>query len=501
MNLYSNKQRWKIFLLIVATVIVGITLWYSNHIADGIRQEERQKIKLWSEAIKRRAELVNFTKTLFDELKTEERKKADMLASAYQIISDPTYESDLTFITQYLWNNTTIPVLFCDESNAVLDYVNLPDGQGSNRMYTDSLFAAIKGKGNEPIALPEINQKIYYDDSRLFTQLQGTMDDLIHSFISETVINAASVPVLVVDSTLTKVYQRGSIDSLEIATPDLLLTRLQEMSKENPPIQLALAGQQKQFIYFEDSATLKQLEMFPIVQLILVGVFLFVAYLIFSTFRKAEQNQVWVGMAKETAHQLGTPLSSLMAWSAYLETEGVSASILEELNKDIDRLSTITDRFSKIGSVPELMPCNIEEVMRSAFDYLRPRLSNKVSLTVKMETRNLEVYLNQPLFGWVLENLLKNAVDAMDAEGAIVGKVMSVEGKLFIEISDTGKGIPKNKWKTVFQPGYTTKRRGWGLGLSLVKRIIEEYHGGKIYISQSEPGGGTTFRIELRQGE
>lgn len=501
MNLYSNKQRWKIFLLIVATVIVGITLWYSNHIADGIRTEERQKVKLWSEAIKRRAELVNFTKVLFDELKTEERKKADMLASAYQIISNPTYESDLTFITEYLWTNTTIPVLFCDDSNTVLDYVNLPQGRGLDKTYTDSLFAAIRSKGNDPIELPEINQKIYYDDSRLFTQLQSTMDDLIHSFISETVINAASVPVLVVDSALSTVYQRGSIDSAEIATPALLRNKLDQMARENEPIVLILAGQEKQLIYFEDSATLKQLEMFPIVQLILVGVFLFIAYLIFSTFRKAEQNQVWVGMAKETAHQLGTPLSSLMAWSAYLETEGVSSGILTELNKDIDRLNTITDRFSKIGSVPELSLCNIDEVMASAFDYLRPRLSNKVRLDLEFQTDNKEVYLNQPLFGWVLENLLKNAVDAMDAEGRIIGRTHSEEGRLVVEISDTGKGIPKNKWSTVFQPGYTTKKRGWGLGLSLVKRIINEYHGGKIYISQSEPGVGTTFRIELRQGQ
>ncbi|MEN9639292.1 MAG: hypothetical protein RLZZ262_1160 [Bacteroidota bacterium] len=501
MNLYSSKQRWKIFLLIVATVIVGITLWYSNHIAEGIRAEEREKVKLWSEAIKRRAELVNFTKVLFDELKTEERKKADMLANAYQIISDPTYESDLTFITQYLWTNTTIPVLFCDDSNKVLDYVNLPEGKGLDKEYTDSLFAAIQAKGNDPIEIPEISQKIYYDDSRLFTQLQTTMDDLIHSFISETVINAASVPVLVVDSTLSTVYQRGSIDSVDIATPALLRNKLAQMEQENEPIVLTLAGQKKQLIYFEDSATLKQLEMFPIVQLILVGVFLFIAYLIFSTFRKAEQNQVWVGMAKETAHQLGTPLSSLMAWSAYLETEGVSPSILTELNKDIDRLNTITDRFSKIGSVPELGLCNIQEVMTAAFDYLRPRLSNKVSLELDFQEGNKDVYLNQPLFGWVLENLLKNAVDAMDAEGKIVGRVSTADGRLIVDISDTGKGIPKNKWSTVFQPGYTTKKRGWGLGLSLVKRIINEYHGGKIYVSQSEPGMGTTFRIELRQGQ
>lgn len=497
MNLYSNKQRWKVFLLVMAMVIVGITLWYSNHIADRIRQEERQKVQLWSEAIQRKAELVNFTQQLFEELRTEERKKADLLATAYRIISDPNDQSDLTFVTDFLWNNTTIPVLIYDDGGTLWNSVNLPPGRDNDSLYIDSLFHAVKTK-NPPIALAEVNQKIYYDDSRIFSQLQSTMDDLINSFISETVINSASVPVIVTDSTKTRLLKLGNIDTLQVSSPALFQQKLSQMEANNAPISIVLPGQGRQFIFYEDSEVLQQLQLFPLVQLILVGVFLIVSYLIFSTFRKAEQNQVWVGMAKETAHQLGTPLSSLMAWSAYLEAQGIEQSTIVELNKDIDRLNTITDRFSKIGSNPELAETNVTEVVEHAFDYLKNRVSKKVHFRIETHSRNLTAHINKPLFGWVLENLVKNAVDAMDGVGSLHA-VIGEEGKwIYIDITDTGKGIAKNQWKTVFSPGFTTKKRGWGLGLSLAKRIIENYHNGKIYVKHSEPGKGTTFRIELR---
>jgi len=497
MNLYSNKQRWKIFLLVVALTIVGITLWYTNHIAEGIRKEERQKVKLWSEAIKRRAELVNFTQVLFDQLRTEERKKADLLGNAYNIISDPTYQSDFTFISEFLWSNTTIPVLIYENNGNLWNSVNLPEGRANDKQYIDSLQRAMKSK-NDPIELTEVGQTIYYDDSRLFTQLQATMDDLINSFISETVINSASVPVLVTDSTQMNVLRKGNVDSTLISTPDQLSEKLSSMKKDNTPIEVLLPGQGKQYIFYEDSLILKQLEMFPVYQLILIGVFLVVAYLIFSTFRKAEQNQVWVGMAKETAHQLGTPLSSLMAWSALLEAQGVQGETIHELNKDIDRLNTITDRFSKIGSVPDLQEENIFETMKQSIEYLQPRMPSRVKFTINEPDQGISAHLNKPLFSWVLENLVKNAVDAMDGTGLFTVHIGHENSRVFIEMTDTGKGIPKNKWKTVFQPGYTTKKRGWGLGLSLVKRIIEQYHDGKIFVKWSEPNLGTTFRIELR---
>ncbi len=209
MNLYSTKQRWKIFLLLIAAVIVVITLWYSNHIAESIREEERNKIELWSEAIKRKAELVTFTEKLFESLKIEERKRADLLGNAYNIISDPTFEGDLTFITNFLWENTTIPVLMYDENGKLWNSVNLPAGKENDSLYIDSLKVAIIAKNNEPIELIGVGQTIYYDDSRLFAQLQTTMDDLINSFISETVINSASVPVLVTDSTRTVVLKKA----------------------------------------------------------------------------------------------------------------------------------------------------------------------------------------------------------------------------------------------------------------------------------------------------
>jgi signal transduction histidine kinase len=203
-------------------------------------------------------------------------------------------------------------------------------------------------------------------------------------------------------------------------------------------------------------------------------------------------------MAKETAHQLGTPLSSLMAWSAILEGQGVDPKTLTELNKDLERLSVITDRFSKIGSQAELTREDINDICTQAIDYLRSRVSSRVKIDISTSEGVPSVLLNKPLFGWVLENLVKNAVDAMEGEGNLILETSSENDRVYIDITDSGKGIPRNRWKTVFQPGFTTKKRGWGLGLSLVKRIVENYHHGRIFVKWSEPGKGTTFRIELK---
>jgi len=495
-NLYSNKQRWKLVLFAVAMIIVGITLWYSNQIAERIRGQEREKVQLWSEAIQRRAELVNFTEQLFEELRSEERKKADLLAKAYQIISDPSDQSDLTFVTDYIWGNSTIPILIYGAEGKLMYSANLPDGKSGTPGYVDSLFAVMREK-YAPIRFPDVGLEVYYNDSYLFMELQETMDDLIHSFISETVINSASVPVIVTDSTQTKVVSVGNSNGMDISTPQKLSDRLAQMRRSNLPIEIELPGQGREYIFYEDSEILRQLRMFPFYQLILVGVFLLISYLIFSTFRKAEQNQVWVGMAKETAHQLGTPLSSLMAWSALLQEQGVDPGVLDELNKDIDRLGTITDRFSKIGSAADLMEVDLSEEVGRAMEYLQARVSSQVSFSISSEETAVHARVNIALFGWALENLVKNAVDAMEGRGELSVRVVRERNIAVVEIRDTGKGIPKAYWKTVFEPGYTTKKRGWGLGLSLVRRIIREYHSGRVFVKHSEPGKGTTFRIEL----
>jgi two-component system, sporulation sensor kinase D len=499
LNLYSNKQRWKIILFLVAMVIVIITLWYSNHIASGIQTEERNKVELWSKAITRRAELVNFTQELFERLSSEERKKADLLGKSYNILQDPSDQNDLTFVTDFIWSNTTVPILIYDvKADSIINSANLPEGKESDLEYIDSLFVVMKAK-YAPIEFEEVGHQVYYNDSYIFAELKHTMDDLINSFILETVINSASVPVIMTDSTKTQALKFGNIDTTLSSNSAELQKLIAQMEKQNEPLKVKLPGQGTHYIFFEDSAVLKQLKMFPVFQLILIGVFLLVAYLIFSTFRKAEQNQVWVGMAKETAHQLGTPLSSLMAWSTILEDQGVDKKIITELNKDLERLSTITDRFSKIGSTADLTREDVNTICTQAVEYLRPRVSSRVSIDLTLAEGPPSVLINKPLFGWVLENLVKNAVDAMEGEGQLVVSTgVDITG-VYIDITDSGKGIPKGKWKTVFQPGYTTKKRGWGLGLSLVKRIVENYHHGRIFVKWSEPGKGTTFRIEFKE--
>lgn len=487
-------------LLAAALVIAGITLWYSNDLAQKIREEEQLKVKLWSEAILQRAQLVTYTQELFEDLRREEREKADRLATAYQLINDPPADMDLTFVTDYLWANKTIPVLITDRNDSILYRINLPPKRMFDRNYTDSL-KQVMAERNAPIFLKDVGHTIYYNESYRFSELKSVMQDLINSFISETVINSASVPVVLTDSSRTRVVRAERVDTTLLADSLLLAQRLQRMAAQNEPIAIQLPEAGLHYIYFEDSVILRQLKYFPVVQLVLIAVFLLVAYLIFSTFRKAEQNQVWVGMAKETAHQLGTPLSSLMAWLELLEAQGIDRETLNEINKDLIRLNTITDRFSKIGSKPDLEAHGLVELVEQSFNYLKTRTSRKVNFTITHDEVASDVMVSVPLFSWVLENLVKNAIDAMEGEGELTAHIGTEGRNLFIDLTDTGKGIPKNMHKTVFEPGFTTKRRGWGLGLSLTRRIVESYHGGKIFVKRSEPGKGTTFRILLKRAD
>jgi signal transduction histidine kinase len=340
-------------------------------------------------------------------------------------------------------------------------------------------------------------QYLYYKDSKLFTELQSVLNDIIESFISEIVLNSASVPVILTNQTKTKVLAFGNLDSLKMTDSLFIKTTLNEMSFQKEPIKLNLAEGKINYIFYKDSKLLTQIKFYPYIQFGIIALFLIIAYSLFSNARRAEQNQVWVGMSKETAHQLGTPLSSLMAWLELLRLKQIDPDLIGEMEKDVSRLNTITDRFSKIGSAPQLELHNVFEVMENAISYLEKRVSNKVKFTYNFDRVPVNVPLNVPLFQWVIENLVKNAVDAMSGIGELKVDIIQEPELVYIDITDNGKGIPKSKHKTVFQPGYTTKQRGWGLGLSLAKRIIEEYHGGKIFVKWSEPRMGTTFRIIL----
>jgi signal transduction histidine kinase len=275
---------------------------------------------------------------------------------------------------------------------------------------------------------------------------------------------------------------------------------LREMASENDPIEIILTGKEKRYIFYKSSALQAQLRFYPFVQLGVIGLFLLITYFLFSTSRRSEQDRVWVGMSKETAHQLGTPLSSMIAWLELLKLKGIEDEGLDEIKKDIDRLENITDRFSKIGSPPSLDPINIVDVVYNSTEYIKSRTSKKIEYIIRIpEDKPLIVPVNAHLFSWVIENLVKNAIDAMSGQGTITISLYDEKNHVMIDISDTGKGISKSHFKAIFNPGYTSKKRGWGLGLSLSKRIIRDYHKGRIFVKHSYPNKDTTFRIILRK--
>jgi len=315
------------------------------------------------------------------------------------------------------------------------------------------------------------------------------------SFLLDVVQNNQTIPIILTDSSQTKFSLRNfdSIKSIDT------VYEMKSMAEHQDPIIINLGNGDKNYLFYKDSIILTQLRYYPYIQLGIILLFVFVAYLAFSSSRKAEQNKVWVGLTKETAHQLGTPTSSLLAWLEIMKEKNVSNDIITELAKDVHRLEKITDRFSKIGSKPALKDVEIKETILQSIEYLKSRTSERVSILYSFPNESIQVPLSKSLFEWVIENICKNAVDAIDGKGIINITVISNKKFCYIDITDNGKGIPKSKQKTIFKPGYTTKSRGWGLGLSLSKRIIEEYHKGKIFVINSEAGKGTTIRIALRK--
>ena len=379
MNIYTNKRRWKLFLLIGAIAIGSFTLWYTQNLVEQLKEQERQRMSLWADAM-RELTLTN---------------------------NDPNTPS---FIFEIIKNNTTIPVILTDANDTILYYRNI---------------------------------------------------------------------------TVSKKKEKR-----------LLYKKLNKMKNDSSLFVIDLGKNEKQYLYYGDSILIRRLSWFPIIQLLVVSIFIFVAYLAFSGARKAEQDQVWAGMAKETAHQLGTPTSSLLGWIDVLKMKMKDDELLNEMSKDVNRLQTITDRFSKVGSKPEMKEVKLNDVISSSIEYLKRRTSKKVKFRLDLQD-DVTVRISPVLFEWTLENVCKNAIDASDGEGIIEISMFRGKENVFVDIKDNGKGISKSRFKTVFEPGFTTKKRGWGLGLSLTKRIIEQYHKGRIFVKESEPGKGTTFRIIL----
>jgi two-component sensor histidine kinase len=504
MDIYERKWNFKVGLLIIAFVIAGATLYYTNILASQIADSELEQVEFWAAAIERKAQLVNSANELFETIASEERKRAKLWGDATKLVLkvDEGDSRTLSFLSELIQSNTTIPVIITDENLKIsfIRNIEYPGIEDSIYLRGD-LLNAFSDYQPLIIDIPTGNQQfVYYQDSRIFKSLKDILNDLVESFFSEVVLNSASVPVIMVDGD-GRILEYGNIDPMEEDLNQLL----EEMKTINPPIRVDLGDGVDRLIYYQNSPLLNQLKFYPYIQLGIIFIFLVISYMAFSNSRRAEQNRVWVGMSKETAHQLGTPISSLSAWMEVLKESPPESwnemNAVEEIEKDVNRLALVADRFSKIGSKPVLVEKNVLENLEQNLAYIRSRSSLKVHYDLKVEPQDLQMQINPQLFDWVIENLLKNALDAMEGDGSISIEAGINDNRVFIDISDTGKGIERSKWSRIFQPGYSTKTRGWGLGLSLSKRIIENYHKGKIFVKSSTMGEGTTFRILLPRKE
>ena len=367
-------------LVLLALLIVSITLWYTNNLANQLKKEEYKKVALWAKATKELSDIRN---------------------SNY----------DIGFVFEVVNNNTTVPVIQTNYAGEVIAHRNI----------------------KEPVS------------------------------------------------------------------PEVLIRQIGIMAKKYEPIEIELIDGKKEYIYYKDSSLLQQLKLFPFFMLAIIAAFMLLAYSAFSNARIAQQNKVWTGMAKETAHQIGTPLSSLIGWLEHLKENNTDKSIIKKIQKDLDRLTTIASRFSKIGSLPKLSKTNIVPILKQSINYMRQRVSSKTSIQFNSEKKEAQVLINTDLFEWVIENIIKNAIDATDQKGKIIISVTEEKDRVFIDFSDNGRGLKKTFFKEIFQPGFTSKKRGWGLGLSLVKRIIQDYHKGWVRVLKSIPNKETTIRICLNK--
>ena len=516
MGLYSNKQRWKILLFIGALILFVVSLYVSNLLVSDLSNRERERAKEWAEAIKKKLELIKLTNNTFTKLRDREKQEVNTWVDATKSLFLSPLDADASIQLAYsiINQNKDIPVIVLDDKNKVSNWKNTPiDTADINRLYPtkstlektkileDTLQKmALEWKAQGRFFNAEVFEGFVmtcaFNDSKELIKLEHERDSIIQSFNKELIENQDQIPVLVIESKTGKVIG----DNLKLSKMDSenRMAFIDAFKQKNAPINLDFKDGTRNLIYYDESAELKKIQWYPYIQFFIIGIFVFTAYLVFSTFRKAEQNQVWAGMAKETAHQLGTPLSSLMAWVQYLESQNIDPMVTTEMQKDVDRLETITDRFSKIGSGAKMENKDLVVTIGNILDYLRSRISDKVTIDYKILNEE-PIFLNHnsSLIEWVIENICKNGVDAMEGKGKLEVRVERIQKWIHIDISDTGKGMTKAQFNKIFKPGFSTKTRGWGLGLTLAQRIIKNYHQGKIIVLQSEPGNGTTFRISL----
>lgn len=501
-DIYKQKIIWKRLLLLFAFVIVIISLYFVNSIVKHLAANELRAVEIWADAVQRKAVFVNYTNHLFKKIEEEERRRVELWAEAMKKLIRAGLDEDVTFYTKIIQNNKTIPVILTDAQNRIITGVNLD--------FAIDTVKVLKGKLLEeyitynPIYIYDyrgryVQNILYYKESTIYADLKKFLNEIVDAYFSEILNNSPGMPIVVTDSSQRQIITTGNIDSTILKNSDLMIKKIASMKSNNEPLLIKLMDFPPLYIFYEESFALKQLRYYPLILFAIITVFVLIAYVLFSISRNAEQNQVWIGMARETAHQLGTPISSMLAWIEILRQQhnAQNNEIIKELEKDVTRLQHIADRFSKIGSQPEFQLVSLNDLISEAIDYIQKRSPISIKFVFNI-SETFMFTVNKQLFLWAIENILKNAVDSVEQHGIVeVNLSKNKVGNIIIDISDTGKGIQKSHYRRIFMPGYTTKKRGWGLGLTLTKRIIEQYHEGKIFVRKSTLGKGTTFRIIL----
>ena len=503
----SRKGKWVIMSITIALGLVA--LWIINDFANEIRRSEQEKVRLWANAIGQKAELMESTETFFSEVGIDERRKVKLYIDVLQSFNKQDLGSDAEFYlsyVSYIVDSSRTPFMIIDNDSIITSCGNIratavEDGELIGTKITDDMLTFFGDNPPFHYSVWGIPLTLLYRESQIYTDMRAMLDNLNRSFLEEVTNNSVFAPVIIVDSMRREVLGAGNIDSVHFNSDAKLQRKLKEMSQENDPIALRLANHKLAYVYYEDTSMLHMLKLIPLVYLLLALILIIISYNLFRTARSEQEKRVWIGMAKETAHQLGTPISSLTGWADYLEGKTLEEPYLSEIRKDLDRLDTIARRFSKIGSVPELKDEDLCEVVRHTIAYMEKRSPRKVKFVTTLPDRPVMVPLNRYLFEWVIENICKNSIDAMEGQGTFTTILTVDRTYIYLDLCDTGKGIPASQQKLIFESGFSTKQRGWGLGLSLARRIVQEYHKGKISLKYSVPGQGTVFRISLKKNE
>ena len=493
------KGRLKLIILTLTIGLALLALWQVQRVAKQVRESEEAKVRLWASAIGQRNQMAAATAHFFQQATLDEHRKMQLYTDILQSFNDPDLSTDLKFslaYVNYIVDSSHTPIIIAKARDSI---ITVPQELAGQKLEGELLEEYSQ---NPPFRyrIWGMPMTLYYKESEYYTQLREVLAGFTMSFLADITQNSVLVPVVIVDSSRSTVLAHGNIDGERLEVRGERLISLLDNEFNNEPIEITLPDGHPAYVYYSSTPLLRSLRWLPLFYFFIAFVLIVVSYYLFRTARTAEQNRIWVGLAKETAHQLGTPLSSLTGWVEYLRGKEFTEQYAAEVEKDLHRLDTITHRFSKIGSVPELKDEDVREATMAAVEYLQSRAPRRVKFNVTFpDGEPFVAPLNSHLFQWVVENLCKNAIDAMDGAGDITVVASQDARKIYIDISDTGRGMTPAVQKRIFDSGFTTKTRGWGLGLPLARRIVNQYHRGRLYLKYSVPGQGTCFRIELKK--